>query len=243
MNVIPFIYGNINLKVRVDNDGEPWFHANTICEALGFTNPRQALINHVESDDVTQHDTIDSLGRNQLANFVNESGLYALIFGSKSQEARHFKRWVTHDVLPTIRKTGGYGGSSSKTETPQAPNLAQMLQESLTLLKEAQTQNSRLISLLAAPPIPAPTPAPSVEPPTKTLQYAVSANVERRHTALYEALKAGPVLPSVYAKQTHTTKQRVLNDIYGLRYRGISIKTLPQPGGDAIYQLVEVPAI
>lgn len=241
MNVIPFIYGNINLKVRVDNDGEPWFHANTICEALGHGNPRQALESHVEPDDVQKLDTLTAGGR-QLANFVNESGLYALIFGSKSQEARHFKRWVTHDVLPTIRKTGGYGGNSAKVETQQAPNLAQMLQESLTLLKEAQAQNSRLISLLAAPPIPAPT--PPLEPvTTQTLQYAVSANVERRHTALYEALRAGPVLPSVYAKQTHTTKQRVLNDIYGLRYRGISIKTLPQPGGDAIYQLVEVPAI
>ncbi|WP_374240656.1 Bro-N domain-containing protein [Zoogloea sp.] len=81
-----------------------------MCAALDFGNPRQALESHVDADDVQKLDTIDSLGRTQRANHVNESGLYALILGSTKDTAKRFKRWVTHDVLPTIRKTGGYAG-------------------------------------------------------------------------------------------------------------------------------------
>lgn len=89
-------------------DGEPWFVAADVCAILGFGNPRQAIESHVDEDDVQKLDAIDSLGRTQPTNHVNESGLYALIFGSTKPEAKRFKRWVTHDVLPAIRKTGAY---------------------------------------------------------------------------------------------------------------------------------------
>ncbi len=240
MNVIPFAFGNINLRVRVDSDGEPWFHAGTVCEALGFTNPRQALANHVEPDDVTQHDAIDGMGRTQLTNFVNEAGLYDLIFGSNKASAKHFKTWVTHDVLPTIRKTGGYGQTSTSEVAPPAQNPE--LQQTLTLLSETLAQNSKLISLLTPTPTPQPTPANLPELP-QTLHQAIRANVEKRLTIPYEALKAGPVSPAQFAKQTHTTKARVLNDIYNLRYRGISIKTVSRPLGDAVYELTAVPTL
>ena len=59
-------------------------------------------------DDVARRDVIDSMGRNQVSNFVTEFGLYDLILGSRKKEAKEFKRWVTHEVLPSIRKTGGY---------------------------------------------------------------------------------------------------------------------------------------
>lgn len=80
----------------------------TTCEALQLGNARQALESHVDADDVQKLDTIDSLGRTQRANHVNESGLYALILGSTKDAVKRFKRWVTSEVLPSIRKTGAY---------------------------------------------------------------------------------------------------------------------------------------
>ena len=95
--------------VRIINENnEPWFHAGDVCGALGYGNPRQAVESHVDEDDVQRLDTIDALGRTQQVNFVNESGVYALIFGSTKPEAKAFKRWVTHDILPALRKDGHY---------------------------------------------------------------------------------------------------------------------------------------
>lgn len=87
---------------------EPVFCALDICRALGYANSRKAIADHCDEGDVTKRDIIDSLGRTQSASFVNESGMYALIFGSKLESAKQFKRWVTADVLPTIRKHGAY---------------------------------------------------------------------------------------------------------------------------------------
>ena len=106
--IIPFQFETHALRVQVDDANQPWFNANDVCEALQLGNARQALESHVDADDVQKLDTIDSLGRTQRANHVNESGLYALILGSTKDAARRFKRWVTSEVLPSIRKTGAY---------------------------------------------------------------------------------------------------------------------------------------
>ena len=106
--LIPFQFETHALRVQVDDAGQPWFNANDVCAALELANPRDALAKHVDSDDVAKRDIIDSLGRVQLASFVNESGLYALILGSTKDAAKRFKRWVTSEVLPSIRKTGTY---------------------------------------------------------------------------------------------------------------------------------------
>lgn len=87
---------------------EPIFCAADICRALGYSNGRKAISDHCEEGDVTKRDIIDNLGRTQEATFVNESGLYSLIFGSKLESAKQFKKWVTSDVLPSIRKHGMY---------------------------------------------------------------------------------------------------------------------------------------
>lgn len=86
----------------------PWFVGKDVAESLGYSNPRDALARHVDDEDkgVAKHDT---LGGSQDMVIINESGLYALIFGSKLESAKRFKRWVTSDVLPSIRRTGGYG--------------------------------------------------------------------------------------------------------------------------------------
>ena len=71
-----------------NEQGEPLFCAKDVCETLGYGNSREALRKHVDRDDVTKRDTIDSLGREQLTSFINESGLYALIMGSTHKEVR-----------------------------------------------------------------------------------------------------------------------------------------------------------
>ena len=97
-------FGEIR-TVTIDN--EPWFVGKDVAAALGYTNSRKALSDHVETEDkgVTKRDT---LGGEQVLAIINESGLYALIFGSKMKSAKRFKHWVTSEVLPSIRKTGGY---------------------------------------------------------------------------------------------------------------------------------------
>lgn len=104
--VTTFNFNGQSLNCIIDEAGNPLFRADDVCEILEFANARDALANHVDGDDVAKRDTIDSLGRIQPTNHVNESGLYSLIFGSKKPAAKSFKRWVTSDVLPTIRKTG-----------------------------------------------------------------------------------------------------------------------------------------
>ena len=88
-------------------DGKPWFVGRDVALALGYSNPRKALADHVDAEDkgVTKCDT---LGGAQDFTIINESGMYALILSSKLPTARQFKRWVTHDVLPAIRQHGAY---------------------------------------------------------------------------------------------------------------------------------------
>ena len=107
-NLQPFNFESHALRVQMDEHGQPWFNASDVCAVLDYANPRKAVDDHVDKDDVTKRDVIDSLGRTQSANHINESGLYALILGSHKEQAKRFKRWVTSEVLPTIRKTGSY---------------------------------------------------------------------------------------------------------------------------------------
>ena len=98
-------------KVRtVIKDGEPWFVGKDVAEILGYTNTRDALAKHTDTEDkadVAIHD-----GRqNRKMTIINESGLYSLILSSKMPRAKEFKRWVTATILPTLRRTGGYVGN------------------------------------------------------------------------------------------------------------------------------------
>lgn len=106
--LIPFSFGAFQVRVVIDETSQSWFNAADVCAALGLANSRDALSKHVDFDDVAKRDAIDNLGRTQPMNYVNESGLYALIFGSSKESAKQFKKWVTSEVLPSIRKTGSY---------------------------------------------------------------------------------------------------------------------------------------
>ena len=89
-------------------DGQVGFVGKDVAEVLGYSKPQNAIAMHVDKDDTLKWGITDSLGRMQKTTFINESGLYALILSSKLPKAREFKHWVTSEVLPQIRKTGGY---------------------------------------------------------------------------------------------------------------------------------------
>lgn len=102
------IFSFENSQVRTLGTAEtPLFVAIDICTALGLSNARKAVADHVDTEDIIKAE-IETKGGRQTVNCVNESGLYALIFGSKLENAKRFKRWVTNEVLPTIRKQGHY---------------------------------------------------------------------------------------------------------------------------------------
>ncbi|MDO5686445.1 MAG: BRO family protein [Neisseria sp.] len=105
-NCIIFSFENSTVTV-LEKDGEIWFQAASLTSILGFKNGRQALSTHVDEEDVQKMDTLTKGGK-QKSTYVNESGMYSLIFGSTKPEAKTFKRWVTSEVLPQIRKTGSY---------------------------------------------------------------------------------------------------------------------------------------
>jgi prophage antirepressor-like protein len=98
-------------------DGEPWFVAADVCAALGIANATQAMA-RLDDDETTLYSTEGQAGSGpQSFNIINESGLYSLILGSRKPEAKRFKKWVTSEVLPAIRKTGQYTAPTG----PDAP--------------------------------------------------------------------------------------------------------------------------
>lgn len=116
---IPASFSFESFSVRTLGTPElPLFVANDVCSALGFGNGRQAIASHVDPEDLIKSE-IETAGGRQTVNCVNESGLYALIFGSKLESAKRFKRWVTSEVLPAIRKTGRYEAQETITPAEQ----------------------------------------------------------------------------------------------------------------------------
>lgn len=132
--IIPFNFESHDVRVQVSEDGQSWFNANDVCEALELGNPWQAIKSHVDEDDLQKMEVIDSVGRTQRANHVNESGLYALVLGSTKDAARRFKRWVTGEVLPAIRKTGSYSAPKAAGELHDAVRLFQPFFEIAVLI-------------------------------------------------------------------------------------------------------------
>ena len=111
-NTLAFSFEGTSFTI-LGNVLNPLFIAKQICAVLGFGNFRQALSTHVDPDDISKVE-IETNGGKQLVNCVNESGLYALIFGSKLPKAKQFKKWVTSEVLPAIRKQGFYSAQKEQ---------------------------------------------------------------------------------------------------------------------------------
>ncbi|MEX5462501.1 Bro-N domain-containing protein, partial [Pseudomonas aeruginosa] len=105
MNLIPYDFNSKQVQVLVDENGEPWFIAMEIAEILGYSDAYE-MTKRLD-DDEKQNRQIAGFGPRG-ASTINESGLYSAIISSNKPEAKPFKRWVTHDVLPSIRRTGSY---------------------------------------------------------------------------------------------------------------------------------------
>ncbi len=132
-------FGSIR-TVEINND--PWFVGKDVAECLGYSNPRKAIIDHVDLEDKCDGVTIrDSIGREQTPMLISESGLYSLIMSSQLPKAREFKRWVTSDVLPSIRKHGAYATDQVIDKVLNDPDFGIKL---LTELKEERQKREAL---------------------------------------------------------------------------------------------------
>lgn len=141
------------IRTATDDNNEPLFCAADVCKALGYVNGRDAISKHVDDPDVAKRDTWVTTGtkadgseakRQTLMTFVNESGLYSLIFGSKLESAKQFKRWVTSEVLPEIRKNGGYI-RGNVDETPEEL-MARALAVAKQTLERVERERQQLAS-------------------------------------------------------------------------------------------------
>lgn len=122
----------------------PLFVANDVASALGYSQPAKSVIDRVEREDLTKA-VIETKGGKQTVNCVNESGLYALIFGSKLESAKRFKRWVTSEVLPAIRRNGQYNAACPATITP-----AEQLQIQQAVARRAKTSSANYQTIYRA---------------------------------------------------------------------------------------------
>lgn len=133
-------------------DGEPWFVGRDVAGALGYKDTADALKNHVETEDkLTRRFTESGQGRTMYV--INESGLYALIFGSKLESAKRFKRWVTSEVLPTLRKTGAYHMGQPAEESEEIKRLDReidKLKSATALVKACNADKGLILAVLAA---------------------------------------------------------------------------------------------
>ncbi|MBR4922807.1 MAG: phage antirepressor KilAC domain-containing protein [Bacteroidaceae bacterium] len=130
------------IRTMSNEQGEVMFCAKDVCNALGYSKARNAVAQHVDDDDALKQGLIDSMGRKQRATFINESGLYALILSSKLDSAKRFKHWVTSEVLPAIRKQGGY--MVARPDESDEVIMARALQIMQTTLQRRDEQIAKL---------------------------------------------------------------------------------------------------
>lgn len=125
----------------VEIDGTPWLVGKDVAAALGYKNHKDALDRHVDAEDKRQSDEVvihDPMGREQHPTIINESGLYSLILSSKMPKAKAFKRWVTSEVLPAIRKTGAYESFQAQQHIEQLEATNTRLNAAIQAVGEAK---------------------------------------------------------------------------------------------------------
>jgi prophage antirepressor-like protein len=147
--IVPFpkVFKYNGSQVRtVMQDGEPWFVAKDVCDILELGNTGQA-ISRLDDDECSTIISNDSSSNNPVLAVVNEPGLYSLVLGSRKPEAKQFKRWITHEVLPTIRQTGTYSTKPMSTEDMiilQAQSVKELKAEVHDLREQQGYQMERL---------------------------------------------------------------------------------------------------
>lgn len=127
----------------IEMDGDVWFVGKDVAESLGYANPQKAIRTHVDEEDRTVTDSVTVNGT--MAVLINESGLYSLVMSSKLPGAKRFKKWVTSEVLPTIRKTGAYAAPQQQIMSP-----AQLIAAQAQLMVEMEQKLAQIQSQTAA---------------------------------------------------------------------------------------------
>ena len=148
--ITPFNYHDSQIRVVTDTDGNPWWVAKDVCDILGFADHNSAVRSHLDEDEKGVLPA-QTLGGIQKMLSVNESGLYALIFKAPKPEARPFRKWVTSEVLPTIRKTGKYDLPQSKpapAENIECQMIA--LKYSIEILQPSEVSKLQMIHAIHA---------------------------------------------------------------------------------------------
>ena len=133
-----------NIRIILLND-EPWFVGKDIAVILGYSNPQKAVRDHVDHEDRTVNESFTVNGTP--ITLINESGLYSLIISSKLPDARAFKRWITHEVLPIIRKTGGYMTEPLLQRIQQDPAVIYEFADALLAEKKRSTMLANELAL------------------------------------------------------------------------------------------------
>lgn len=140
-----FQYHGFQVRIVIRNE-ETWWVGKDICEVLGLSDPRKS-ISSLDEDERIIVPVTDSLGREQPTYVINEAGLYSLIIRSRKPEAKDFKRWITHEVLPSIRKTGVYSTTPTSIEDliiMQAQSVKELKNEVNRLKEEHAVVNHRI---------------------------------------------------------------------------------------------------
>ena len=143
-----FNFRNNPVRTLTDNQYEPWFVAKDVCDVLNYTNASKAISDHVDSEDKLNNESLSSLGQRG-GWLINESGLYSLVLSSKLPAAKEFKCWITREVLPSIRKTGGYipAAESDSDEAIMAKALL-IAQKTIDLKnRQLQAKDARIMEL------------------------------------------------------------------------------------------------
>ena len=205
-------FGKVRTIVVKD---EPWFVASDVCESLGLSNPTVS-VNRLDEDERSKF----NLGRQGEVNMVNEYGLYNLILGSRKEEAKKFKRWITHDVIPSIRKTGGYNVKhddalqSKRVEIMErnartrAANLLLKIAERTNIPEYKAVCNAKAAEMVAGEMI---LPLPAAERRTYSAteignMFGVSANKIGKLANMHK-LKVPEYAKLFYSKSEHSVKE------------------------------------
>ena len=173
----------------IEIDGESWLVGKDVAERLGYKNPNEALADHVDAEDKLNSKSLSSLGQRG-GWLINESGLYSLVLSSKLPEAKAFRRWVTHDVLPALRKTGEYKLKRNPVDDETRRKLAD------AKVRNAQSRQAALWIKMA--------------------ELSGSSEVHKQICAAYasKALEGEMVLPLPTVEKTYTARE--VGDRYGV---------------------------
>ncbi|WYK04475.1 Bro-N domain-containing protein [Cereibacter sphaeroides f. sp. denitrificans] len=120
-HINPLLFEEEHLVRQIDRDGEAWFVGIDVCRALGLANPHSSLA-LLDEDERGVH-TVETLGGQQEVAIISEAGIYRLVFKSRKPVAERFKRWLAHEVIPSIRRTGAYFGNGAADPVTTKPDV------------------------------------------------------------------------------------------------------------------------